>query len=144
MGHGKVYFPGGAYMCTDDLDITFEDDEIPEYVTSIHTPLSASAELSCECEINPELFTQITGIDLARGRDLVSSLTLECSSPYQVQKRSHKKKRINKKWAKRYGYRTKFANVKLLDVSVVDKHLYDDVRELEFVGRRAEIYEPYC
>lgn len=29
-------------------------------------------------------------------------------NPYLVQARSHKKKRINKKWAKRYGYITKY------------------------------------
>ena len=29
-------------------------------------------------------------------------------NPYLVQARTHKKKRINKKWAKRYGYITKY------------------------------------
>lgn len=29
-------------------------------------------------------------------------------NPYFVQRRSHRKKRINKKWAKRYGYITKY------------------------------------
>jgi hypothetical protein len=29
-------------------------------------------------------------------------------SPYLIQARTHKKKRINKKWAKRYGYITKY------------------------------------
>lgn len=29
-------------------------------------------------------------------------------NPYLIQVRTHKKKRINKKWAKRYGYVTKY------------------------------------
>ena len=29
-------------------------------------------------------------------------------NPYLIQARTHKKKRINKKWAKRYGYVTKY------------------------------------
>lgn len=29
-------------------------------------------------------------------------------NPYLIQARTHKKKRINKKWAKRYGYITKY------------------------------------
>ena len=29
-------------------------------------------------------------------------------NPYLIQARTHKKKRVNKKWAKRYGYATKY------------------------------------
>lgn len=137
MGHGKVYFPGGAFICTDNLNITFDDDgTIPDYVRDINFLSPDSAEFSCECEVNPQLFAKLTGVDLARGLDLASSFYIECSAPYEVQKRRHKKKRINKKWAKRYGYRTKFAKVELKEVSLVDKHLCDDVHEFEFVGRR--------
>lgn len=34
--------------------------------------------------------------------------TLLGENPYLTQVRTHKKKRINKKWAKRYGYVTKY------------------------------------
>lgn len=34
--------------------------------------------------------------------------TLLGENPYLTQVRTHKKKRINKKWAKRYGYATKY------------------------------------
>ena len=112
------------------------DGEIPEYITSIHTPLSTSAEFSCDCEVNPQLLAKMTGIDLSRGYDLASSFAFKCSSPYQVQKRRHKKKRINKKWAKRYGYITKFAEITLQEVSLVNEHRRDDILELEFTGRR--------
>lgn len=44
--------------------------------------------------------------------DNASSVSVECNSKYEydkpflkpMQKRKHKKKRINKKWAKKYGY----------------------------------------
>lgn len=35
-----------------------------------------------------------------------------------VQVRRHKKRRINKKWAKRYGYITKFRTVNIENISV--------------------------
>lgn len=134
--NNRLYLDGVEFAGIGDLDVAFEDGEIPEYITSIHNPLSASAEFSCECEVNPQLLAKVTGVDLAQLGDLATGFSLKCSSPYQVQKRRHKKKRINKKWAKRYGYVTKFAEVTLQDVSLVDKHLYPDALELEFVGRR--------
>ena len=55
--------------------------------------------------------------------------------PVYVQKRKHKKKRINKKWAKRYGYKTerkeflcKLSNVKYNKIS---EDLYEITGELK-------------
>lgn len=133
--NNRIYLDGVEFTSTKNLDISFDNGEIPEYVTNIHTPLSAEAEFSCECEVNPRLLAKITGIDLAKGRDFASSFTFKCSSPYQIQKRHHKKKRINKKWAKRYGYLTKFAEIRLQEVSLVNEHRRGDILELEFTGR---------
>lgn len=134
--NNKLYIDGVEFTSTKNLDISFDNGEIPEYVTDIHNPLSASAEFSCECEVNPQLLAKVTGVDLSQLGDLATSFSLRCSSPYQVQKRRHKKKRINKKWAKRYGYVTKFTEVRLEEVSLVNEHHRDDILELEFVGRR--------
>lgn len=38
--------------------------------------------------------------------------------PIHIQHRRHKKKRVNKKWAKRYGYRTEYRELTLRDVKV--------------------------
>ena len=42
----------------------------------------------------------------------------EAEIPKVVQARTHKKQRINKKWAKKYGYVTKFRNYKLENVEI--------------------------
>lgn len=104
-------------ICTDEFrlnTISFDRYKIPAYITNFHNPLSASEEMRWECEIDPRLFAKMSGVDLSRFSD-VTSCTLELCSPYDVQIRRHKKKRINKKWAKRYGYKTMFRSVKMVD-----------------------------
>ena len=79
----------------------------PEYIQNCYIPMSTNAEIEFECEINAPLFRQLTGVDTSPYNDM-TSFGVVFKFPYQVQKRRHKKKRINKKWAKRYGYVTKF------------------------------------
>lgn len=74
---------------------------------------------SFECDVNSDIFKQIPGIDLSNSRDMSCSMKL--LSPYQIQKRKHKKRRINKKWAKKYGYITKYNNIILENCSVVPR-----------------------
>lgn len=52
-------------------------------------------------------------------------------NPYLVQVRTHKKKRINKKWAKRYGYVTKYKtfNTMVFDNTVfMTEQMYQDLQ----------------
>ena len=46
--------------------------------------------------------------------------TMEADIPNKVQNRTHKRWRINKKWAKRYGYKTINKRVKLDIISMED------------------------
>ena len=91
--------------------------ELPEYITGIRAPLSISAEMSFEMDLNVPEFMKLTRIDIACGKDMTTA-TLICRDPYQVQRKRHKKKRINKKWAKKYGYVTKFRNYQLENVEI--------------------------
>ena len=53
-------------------------------------------------------------------------------NPYLVQVRTHKKKRINKKWAKRYGYVTKYKtfNTMVFDNTVfMTEQMYQDLQK---------------
>lgn len=95
-------------------EIVFEDDKIPDYVNELRLCSPASAEMTFECEINSSLFDMLSGNNSIPNTD---SFTVELKTPYKVQIRRHKKKRINKKWAKRYGYITKFKSVKITDVT---------------------------
>ena len=129
LGCGELLIDGKPFGTTIGDAISFEHGEIPEYMSDIHMPLSANAELDFECEVNPFLFQKITGIDLGVGLD--TSIGFIAKSFYQEQIRRHRKKRINKKWAKRYGYRTKFKEIEITEVSLVNK----DEGLFDFEGR---------
>lgn len=104
------------FVFADKIDtLSFANGKLPDYITSTEMKLSASEEYTFECEVNMPLFSKLTGVDMSHSPD-ISSFTLIAQKPYQVQVRRHRKKRINKKWAKRYGYITKFKNVRLEDV----------------------------
>ena len=113
------------------MEGSFEIDNngmLPEYVKSFTAPMTAEVEMSFECEINVPLLAKMAGIDLAHGRDATVA-TMIFQKPYQVQVKRNKKKRINKKWAKKYGYVTRFKQYRLEEVRVEQNE-----DRLEFVG----------
>ena len=117
----------------DRIGRTFEignDSMMPEYVERFTAPISTDAEISFECDINTSLFAKLTGVDLAQGRDATCASVI-FQKPYQVQCRHHKKKRINKKWAKRYGYVTKFKTYHMEDV-----YIEQNEGALSFTGQK--------
>ena len=93
------------------------DDKLMDCMTDFRIPLSAAAECNFECEVDPSLFSQLLpyNVDMNSYGD-ATSFTLTFKTPERVQARRHKKKRINKKWAKRYGYKTVFRNVRMTNV----------------------------
>ncbi len=125
--HGTLYFSNNQkHAITELKSISIEDGKLPDYVTRTYTPLSADAEVSLECEINGPLFEKLTGCNVAPCK----TFDLELKSPYQVQVRTHKKKRINKKWAKRYGYKTMFRTVTMKDCE-----METDGEHVDILGR---------
>lgn len=90
-----------------------DDDYALEKI--IGSPLTELIEMELEATIDVPTFTMLTGPGTpARG------FTMQWEGTYQEQIRKHKKKRINKKWAKRYGYRDvpciyRFNDAKLSD-----------------------------
>ena len=117
----------------DRIGRTFEIDNdgmLPEYVKRFTAPISADAEISFECDIDTSLFAKLTGVDLAQGRDATCASVI-FQKPYQDQRKHHKKKRINKKWAKRYGYVTKFKTYHMEDV-----HIEQNEGALSFTGQK--------
>ena len=117
--------PGTLYMSpirpisneATPIKIEFDANDIPEYVKSIYCPMSIEAEANFECDVDAKILKKLTGIDLAHGSDF-TGYTIQFHQPVQVQVRRHKKKRINKKWAKRYGYKTVFKSVKFEEARV--------------------------
>lgn len=109
-------------------DVSFDATDIPDCVTSITPKLSASAEFTMEAEIDGNMLAKLCGLDLAAGKDF----TVEYSEPILIQARCHKKKRIDKKWRKRYGFKTIFRKKQLTDC-VVSHDISND--ELSITAR---------
>lgn len=95
-------------------DVSFDASDIPHYITSITPKLSASAEFTMEAEIDGDALANLLGFHMAAGKNF----TVEYSEPILVQARRHHKKRIDKKWRKRYGYKTIFRKKQLTDCVV--------------------------
>lgn len=94
--------------------VSFDAEKIPDCVRSITPKLSASAEFSMEAEIDGDMLAKLLGFPMAAGKNF----TVEYSEPILVQARRHHKKRIDKKWRKRYGYKTIFRKKRLTDCVV--------------------------
>ena len=118
-GPGELRFDanGEAFKT---LEFDMDMDELPKYITGIQAPLSIDTEMSFEMDLNVPEFMKLTRIDIACGKDMTTA-TLICRDPYQVQRKRHKKKRINKKRAKKYGYVTKFRDYQLENVDIASK-----------------------
>lgn len=115
------------FTVIDELtNISFDNCEVPEYISGLHISDPSAGELTFDCDINVDLFKSIYGLDPSNSG---MSCSMEFQAPYQVQKRRHRKKRINKKWAKRYGYITEFKSVKIRDCSFITNE-----NEIEFTG----------
>ena len=114
--------------------VEIHDEEFPQYMKSFHLTNPADAEVTFEAEIDIPMFHRFTGaidIDILGGQ----SFSTEFSEPYQEQRRKHKKKRINKKWAKRYGYVTKFRKWRIKEMTFTGKNNF----EFEATGRNVEL-----
>lgn len=114
---GKFYF--GENMTpfgTGEIGTLNLDDRVADGISDVYIPLSGNEELTMKCEINYSVLSKIIGgVDLSSYND-ATSYTLTGKCPRRVQARRHKKKRINKKWAKRYGYKTVYEDVRITDV----------------------------
>lgn len=105
---GTLYFNGEPLgKAMPDLP-PLDPNDPPPYISSIISPLSTSAEFTLEAEIDTQAYNRFVGIDHAIPCNDCTGFSVIYSKPCQEQVRRHKKKRINKKWAKRYGYVTKF------------------------------------
>ena len=106
----------------------------PEYISSLRFPLSTEAEFTMAAEIDAPAYHRLMGFDASPFPD-ATGFSVIFSQPYQVQRRRHKKKRINKKWAKRYGYVTKFKNYRMDEVYFWN----DENGEYDFYTKNTEV-----
>ena len=112
-GSGLRCDSNDTYIDADKFVLADSDLGVTDGIMSVDVPLSCETEMTYVVTVNESLFKKLTMCEDPEA----ASYTLICRCPYMIPKRRHKKKRINKKWAKRYGYVTKFKNVKLEDVN---------------------------
>lgn len=97
----------------------------------------AEATFEGECILNPNAMRKLLGLDLATyAIDAVCnigcntySLQFLCNNTMMVPVRKHRKKRIAKKWAKKYGYKYVLVPKRLESVSLVNDN------EIDILGR---------
>lgn len=114
--------------------IEIPDEPFPQYVKSFNLVDPTAAECTFEAEIDVPMIFRSSFIFDASKLPSAQSFTAEFSEPYQEQRRKHKKKRINKKWAKRYGYVTKFRKWRIKEISLMNNGM-----EFEATGRNIEL-----
>ena len=107
--HGTVEFDGTF----EDFDIYVEPKLDAREFPSTTLRRVASCEISVDAEFNESLMNELCSATSKDTKDYKIEFTLE------RQKRKHKKKRINKKWRKKYGierYHTTIPSAKLENV----------------------------
>lgn len=95
--------------------ISLEELDSANVIIEPKLTCGADAEFTATGYINQELMDKLVCGDVGQSFDM----TLK--NPFSVQRRKHRKKRINKKWAKKYGYKTIFKSYILNGVSIVEK-----------------------
>lgn len=99
-GNGK---PIGTGIRFDEIDSIPEHDDF-DYTDPIIIPTMSLSSKPFECELEATLNVPLIN-ELVGQLSQPKGFNLEWDGVYHEQIRKHKKKRINKKWAKRYGYR---------------------------------------
>ena len=129
---------GSLYIDNERLGTLLEiqDEPFPQYIKSFNIADPKSAEFTMEADIDIPMFHRFSGVfdtSMLGGQ----SFSAEFSEPYQEQRRKHKKKRINKKWAKRYGYVTKYRKWRIKEMTFTGKNNF----EFEAIGRNVELIQ---
>lgn len=109
--------PGQLYIM--DEASTFMIDA-PAAECRMDIPLSAEAEPDYNFEFRAPLVQEFMGMGYLVDEGLLRSVSeqpqgfyLEYYADIQIQARRHRKKRIDKKWLKRYGYKTVRRKIRL-------------------------------
>lgn len=128
--NGKKFELGNDLYGDIEID-TLSPNEIPDMVYNLKNTESAS--LSCEMT-----FADLSCLDY-KPFEPTETFNIEYNVPILVQARWHKKKRINKKWLKRYGMKPDTVKIKAdarrLSYDIETGELNFEIDKLEYVWR---------
>lgn len=112
------------------IGVQISTEGIPDYVLGMLLIPSTNADFSIEIDIDGDAYADVFGAQWSKGQ----IFTVLLSNPVLKQLRSHRKKRINKKWHKRYGLVITFQKSSIISSCtkcVIDNSaLTDDGRRL--------------
>ncbi len=95
-----LYTEDGKEIFTTDK---IQDIEVDCWSPNAEVNFRTECSFSMDCDyINTEAIKQLFGI---KNTPMSYEIVAEHKTPIYVQARRHKKKRVNKKWLKKYGYR---------------------------------------
>lgn len=128
--NGREFKLGDA-LCGDIEIDTLSPNETPDIIYNFNN--TASASFSCETT-----FVDLSCLDY-KPFDPTKNFNIEHNVPVLVQARWHKKKRINKKWLKRYGMKSDTvkikANARTLSYNTETSDCEFEVDKLEYAWR---------
>lgn len=84
----------------DEIALTSSTTEEADILGNVKNIKKGETTLSFTGTIKKETLFKVLGVDISKTPD---AYKIQVTKP--VQRRKHKKKRINKKWLKKYGYR---------------------------------------
>lgn len=112
----NITFGAGTFYIDESKIGTIDRIEVTEYPENQHLKgiaFTTAYTTEFEGEVDWELFSELAG------RDSDPTFQMEWDGIVYEQVRRHKKKRINKKWAKRYGYRAVLCHTVLKNARLV-------------------------
>ena len=106
MKNGTLFFQdndGSNVLALDNIDETALTSNVTEEIDilgDVKNIKKGETTLSFTSTIEKETLFKVLGVDMSKTPD---AYKISVTKP--VQRRKHKKKRINKKWLKKYGYK---------------------------------------
>lgn len=128
LGSGSFYLKD-EFLTHNPPLVEIPDEPFPDYIrtSNLRNLVDAEIDIPMIHRFSATIDTSILGG--------AQSFSAEFSERYQVQRRKHKKKRINKKWAKRYGYETKYRKWRIKEMTFTGNNNF----EFEATGRNVEL-----
>jgi hypothetical protein len=112
----NIAFGSGTFYIDASKIGAIEAMKVTEYSEDRHfkgMAFTTASTAEFECEVDGPLLSELAGLDSD------PTFKMEYDGIMYEQVRKHKKKRINKKWAKRYGYREVPCHINLENARVI-------------------------
>lgn len=118
---GHLVIDGSTFELSEGIPFVSLDDCVSMPVAKLSA--DAEATFEGECILNPNAMRKLMGLDAGSnfGAAINNRWHFTCKTPFAVPARPHRKKRIAKKWLKKYGYKYLLEPITLETASLRNK-----------------------